>query len=224
MRLLGILLQAAYLSSRHTLFGLRIDVALTAASLVGALLTVQQGQPMWSAALLAVGIAGMLLLAAGRRTGYVLFRPSGRPAPADEPAQLPTDSQVPVHASGPFAVRNQVRCLANHPAFYTTPRSREHILMARQKTGRLLLLGKSQPNDWGWWYQFFRPEAIERVELGRAIHGWRPRPALRVSYWVEDDDGRRQQVATILGFDRADRLAQVWGDLTLDWPASRPTP
>jgi hypothetical protein len=86
--------------------------------------------------------------------------------------------------------------------------------MANLQQTRLLLFGQSPESDWGWWYQFFQPEAIERVEFGTVIHGWRPRLALQVRYRVEANEGREEMVETVLTFDDEQMRTLAWVDLT----------
>jgi hypothetical protein len=128
-----------------------------------------------------------------------------------------------VHATGLFSVHGQERFLVEQPAIYTTPRSREHIIMARLSPTRLLLLGKSDADGWGWWYQFFRPEMIESVQMGQAVHGWRLRPALRIVYRIEDEQERQQSVETILSFEDREHRLRVWSDITHEQRASGAT-
>ncbi|MBN1933275.1 MAG: hypothetical protein JW934_01350 [Anaerolineae bacterium] len=130
------------------------------------------------------------------------------------------DSQVGLQATGRFAVHGQERYLVEQPAIYTTPRSREHIVMVKLESTRLLLLGKSDPEAWGWWYQFFRPETITSVQIGQVVHGWRIRPAIKVVYWVEDNKERQQRVETVLSFDYLEHRSLIWADITHDQPKS----
>jgi hypothetical protein len=221
--LLGLILRVAYKLRRHRLLGIPMDWLAVLLALAGALILWHRLGVLWAAVVGGLAAMGVLVIWLSGRLDYLIFR--RRPEPNPNPAQdgLEADREVSVHATGPFAVHGQERYLVEHPAIYTTPRSREHILMAKLNPTRLLWLGKSDPDAWGWWYQFFRPEMIESIEMGQAIHGWRARPALRIVYWVEDEDERRQTVETVLSFEDRARRSLVWADLTREQHVSGAT-
>jgi hypothetical protein len=211
---LGLILKTCYRLRRHRLMGIPLDWLIIGLFLLVALVLFRLGEPAWALLLALMTVAGLLVILLSWRVDYLIFRPrtrAGRPRTGE---RLEPDREVRIRATGPFAVHGQERYLVEQSAVYTTPHSREHILMAEIEPTRLLLLGHSDPDAWGWWYQFFAPDTIESVQVGDAVHGWRVRPALKVVYWVEDDRQRRQQVETVLSFDSQECRALVWDDLT----------
>ncbi len=222
MRILGLFLQLSYQLSRHRVMGVRMDLLGLGACLVAALVGIQAGP--WSRAVLLLALAlGLLaLVSLARRNGYILFRSNPGAEPKHPPTPAPPDTELSVRATGHFAVRDQVCYLVEHRAIFTTPRSREHILMTQLRRSRFLLIGQSHASAWGWWYQFIKPEALIRVELGVIVHGWRPRTALRVGYRSTDSKGTERTADTILSFDDERSRALAWADLTQEMRA-RPT-
>jgi len=181
-------------------------------------------KPAWAALFAGLAIAALLAMWLAGRVDYLIFRPRSEAGADVAQERLEPDREIAVHATGRFAVHGQERYLVEGRAMYTTPRSREHIVMARLAPTRLLLVGKSDAEAWGWWYQFFRPEMIELIETGQAIHGWHTRPALRVVYQVEDERERQQSVSLILSFEDRERRSLVWADVTHEQRASGASP
>jgi hypothetical protein len=222
MRLLGLFLHLSYRLSRHRVMGVRMDLLGLGACLVAALACFQAKPWSWAVLILALVLGLSALVALAQRNGYVLFRSDPETTPKRPPTPPPPDSELPVRATGHFTIRDQVCYLVEHRAILTTPRSREHILMAHLRRSRFLLVGQSHASNWGWWYQFIRPEALIRVELGVIAHGWQPRTALRVSYQTTDSKGNERTAGTILSFDDEQARALAWADLTREMRA-RPT-
>jgi hypothetical protein len=223
MRLLGLLLNLSYRLSQHRIMGVRMDLLGMGAGLVAAVICFRLRQWGWAALLLALILGSGTLFVVAQRSGYVLFRPDPRAKPERPLRPPPPDSELPVRATGHFAIRDQIRYLAEHRAVLTTPRSREHILMACLQRSRFLLVGQSHASNWGWWYQFIRPEALTGVELGVIVHGWQPRRALRVSYRSTDSKGNQRLAETILSFEDEQGRAVAWADLTQELRARATT-
>jgi hypothetical protein len=126
--------------------------------------------------------------------------------------------KVALRASGVFEVGEQ-RC------YYVEARGSleatelgERVLMVQVKPLSLLGFLGSREEEWGWWYIFFRPEELATPVSGRLCFGWRPRPALRLSYRGQDrplaylsfeDPRTRDRVAADLQVAGAGRAADV---------------
>ena len=223
MRLLGLFFRLAYRLSRHRVMGIRMDLWGLGAGLIAGLVCLRLEQWGWATLLLAVVLGFTALVIAAQRNGYVLFRLEPGAAPERPPGPPPPDTELPVHATGYFGIRDQLRYLAEHRAILTTPRSREHILMTCLRRSRFLLVGQSHPSNWGWWYQFIRAEALTGVELGVILHGWQPRTALKVRYQTTDNKGNPRPAETILSFEDEEARAVAWADLTQEMPARATT-
>ena len=214
MRLSGLFFQISYHLRRHVVMGVRMDVFLVAACLLGALISLGAKESSWGVALLTLALGGSALITIAQRRGYLLLLPDSDPhIPPSYPALEP-DTELPIRASGHFSIRDQVCYLVEHQTILTTPRSREHILMAKLQSSRLLLIGHSRSSEWGWWYQFLKAEAIDQVVPGMVIHGCQPRLALQVRYQSLDQEGRDETAETILTFDDQETRALAWADLT----------
>ena len=144
MRIVGLFFQQSCQFSRHVLLGLRMDVWGVVVCLVSAFALLRREGSVWGGVLLALALGGLVLIGAAQRKGYILFRPDPATQPTLPPTPLPPETELSIRASGDFAVRDHVRYLAEHPTIYTTPRSREHILMAHLQPGRRLLIGHPQ--------------------------------------------------------------------------------
>jgi hypothetical protein len=219
MRFLGPLLHLSYRLSGHRVMGVRMDLLGLGAGLMAAVVCFRLRQWAWAVLLLALVLGSAVLFVMAQRSGYVLFRPDSRAKPERAPRPPPPDSELPVRATGHFAIRDQIRYLAEHRAILTTPRSREHILMACLQRSRFLLIGQSHAGNWGWWYQFIRPEAMTGVELGAIVHGWQPRTAIKVSYQSTDSKGNQRLAEMILSFEDEQGRAMAWADLTQEMRA-----
>lgn len=212
--LLGLILKIGYLLHRHRLMGIPMDWLAIGLLLLVALALSRTGDAARVALLIALAVLGIVLILLAWRVDYLVFRPHTQACRERAREQLEPDREVKTRATGQFAVHGQEQYLVEQPAVYTTPRSREHIIMAKLDRTRLLLLGTSDPKAWGWWYQFIAPDRIESVQAGHSVHGWRIRPALKIVYWLEDDRERQQRVETILSFDNPECCSLVWDDIT----------
>ena len=181
--------------------GVRMDVLGVLACLLGSVIVLSQRVWDWGVLLLALALAGASLVIHSRQKGFIIFRPAPETRPSPPFPVYESNHELSVRASGYFAIRDQVRYLANHQATLTTPASREHVLMARLEQSRFLLFGKSRSSDWGWWYQFIPATAITAVAFGTVTHGWRRQLALKASYWVQDGQDKDELVETVLSFD-----------------------
>jgi hypothetical protein len=86
--------------------------------------------------------------------------------------------------------------------------------MARLDPTRFLLLARSLDMDTGWWYVFFVPRRVLRVQTGRVLCGLRSCPGLEICYQPTEGKGREETV--YLAFDDVDVLRRVLDDLRLD--------
>ena len=223
MRFLGFFLAIVYRFNRHYWLGLPLSVWVELGLVGGALFSMKRAHPAVPYLLLALAVAYALLYLIGLRARYALFRPtSGKPGPPPDVPQ--PDTEIAVWLTGRLAVHEQTRTLAHQPATLTTPRSREHILMTELKRSRLLLLASSRPEEWGWWYQFIKPEAIVDLEWGQLHHGWRPQPAIRITHRVERKEDKYELEKTILAFENHKTRLRAWSDLSLDWTPPPPNP
>lgn len=214
MKILGLLLKIAYLFRRHFLFAVRMDLLLLGSLLIGMLFDFRAGQHTWGTILLIASLAWLMLMLFAHRTGYLVFHANPRSLYAAPPAPLKPDAVFDIKACGPFSIRDQVILLINHPIQYTTPRSREHILMTELKRSRLLLIGQTRDHEWGWWYQFIKPQTIIDVQAGQIIHGWRPQLGLQIRYTGEIKEGEPETLEAILIFEDQDTRNLVWEDLS----------
>jgi hypothetical protein len=217
---LGLILKVAHQLRYHRLLGIPMDWLAVGIVLAAALVCWRRSETVWAALSAGLAAASLLAIWLAERVDYLIFRPCAQMDPNPARDRLESDREIRVNATGRFAVHGQERYLVEHPAIYTTPRSREHIVMAKLAPTRLLLLGKSDPEAWGWWYQFFRPEMIESIEIGQAVHGWRIRPALKAVYRVEDEKGHQHAVETILSFENCEQRSLIWADITHEQRAS----
>jgi hypothetical protein len=216
MRFSGLFFQISYHLRRHVVMGVRMDIFLVAACLLGALVTLGQKEWSWGMALLTLALGGFALVIIAGRKGYLLFLPDSNTHLSPPYPVLEPDTELLIRASGHFAIRDQVCYLVEHQTILTTSRSREHILMAKLQPGRFLLIGHSRSSEWGWWYQFLKAEAIDQVVLGVVIHGWQPRLALQVRYQIHDRGDQEETAETILSFDDQETRALAWAGLTYE--------
>ena len=222
MRLLGLLLAIVYRFNRHYWLGLPMSVWVELGLVGGAFFAMQRAHPAVAYLLLGLALAYVLLYLFGRLTRYAIFRPAAG-APSSPLAAPGPDTEIAVRLTGRLAVHDQIRILAHQPATLTTPRSREHILMTELRRSRLLLLATSRPEEWGWWYQFIKPEGILLLEWGLLHHGWRPQHAIRITHRVEREDDKIELEKTILAFENQEDRLRAWSDLILDWIPPQPT-
>ncbi len=215
MRFLGLVYQFFYRCRRHYLMGLRLDNLVLLSLLLGAILALSQNAWELGGPLLVLSLTTLIFIIHSRRNGYVIFQENSEVLPPSSLPEYKPNQELPLGASGYFAIRDQIRYLADHQAILTTPPSREHILMTKLEASRYLLLGKSPTCDWGWWYQFIPAAAIDAVLIGTVVHGWRCQPALRLSFRVQSgQDEEEERVETILSFANQDLLLLAWANLT----------
>jgi hypothetical protein len=216
MKLLGLVFQAKYKLSRHVFLGIPMNIWLISILAGGAIACQLLGRPVCSAALSILAAADVIIGFWAKKSGFVKFSPSNENLDLpDEP--LGADVELFVQAFGCFRVRSDVRYLAHHPIIYSTSKSREHILMAQFEQKRFLLVGISPEEDWGCWYQFIKPEEIDRIEPGTIYHGLQPRFGLLIKHRFENDEEKYEQVETILAFDSLLERSLVWEDLNREF-------
>jgi hypothetical protein len=174
----------------------------------------------WAQAI-ALAVLGALLLVAvewARRQGYQVFVSEDVALPTGVQPPIEVDTVVRCRVAGLFAVGKGKRSMVNEEAVFTFVRSREHILMARLRQTRFLLLSRSQAAESGWWYVFFRPEQVTSVQVGHVLWGFRAHPALAVRYRCGQ---RKNQEETIhLTAQDPETLGRIWDDLRRDVPVN----
>ena len=149
-----------------------------------------------------------------RRQRYVHFRPEALLNDPPPPAGLDMAGLIPIRAGGWFTVEGKRQYYVNLDADYQTVPSREHIVLGRVYPSRFLLLGRWLEQEIGWWYIFFEPAMIRKVQVGHLHFGARPRLAVQLTYGPDV-----KTLETIyLTFDNLTTLEQVWADLTVDAP------
>lgn len=213
----GLILKVAYLLSRHHMFGnslSRWSVVLSAlATGLASWRLFQSPVLALIQAGLGAGIVALVLWQAKRRR-YLRFVPQAA-ADADPPGPqaLASEDKVPALASGYFAVNNMRRYFVETAAQFQVFETRERVVMANVAPSRLLLLARTPEHEWGWWYTFFQPSMIARVETGQLCFGLRQRPALKIELNVGPEEAPE---ALFLSFDDEAARAVVWADLQFD--------
>jgi hypothetical protein len=129
-------------------------------------------------------------------------------------APLAPEELVAVRASGSFTVEGQTRYYVDVEAEFETVGTREHIVLARVRASRFLLLGRWPSPELGWWYIFFRPESIRELSSGSLCFGPQDQPTIRVVYAPDKDT----EETFYLSFADRGVLHRVWADLVLDAP------
>jgi hypothetical protein len=166
--------------------------------------------------------AGILVWARQRR--YIYFRPLA-PGVAAWPGELLADDPpppagldmadlIPIRASGWFTVEGMRQYYVDLDADYQTVPSREHMILARVYPSRFLLLGRWPGREIGWWYIFFEPAMVRRVQVGHLHFGARPRPAVQLTYGPDV----KTQETILVAFDNLTAFKKVWADLIVDTP------
>ncbi len=122
--------------------------------------------------------------------------------------------KISVRVTGWFSVGNKTRYFVNEVAFYQTFETRERVLMVAIPRSRWLLLWHSPENDVGWWYNFFTPPQLQRVEHGQLHFGARPRPALKLH--LSPEDGRKAAAIFYISTHTPADMAQLIADLKAD--------
>ena len=211
-RVVGAVFAVAYALRRSKFGFLRLHVAATLLSLIGAGYAVYSGWVRGFAPANAVAVVVSLLfialmLWAGRR-GYLLFRPHPdmRFGGVEE---LAAEQKLFLRGSGSFEVSNMRRYLVEVPVVFWSTELADHILAAKVRA--LNLLGVGVPSaERGWWYVFLEPRQVLDIVPGQVCFGLRCRPAVRVTYVAKRghevlhlscDD--RRQLSILLGELRA---------------------
>jgi hypothetical protein len=144
-----------------------------------------------------------------KRMGFIIFRRRESPS-SPNPPELASDEKVAVRATGLFEVRGERRYLVEVIADFATMETREHIVMARMLD--LRFLAGAPKDDAGWWYIFFKPHTIRRIEVGQVHFGLRARPAIKLRYQTKE--GKVEPVH--LSFDDPLQMQRVLEDLRRD--------
>jgi hypothetical protein len=127
---------------------------------------------------------------------------------------LQVDEHVQGWASGWVAVGAKRRYVANERSWYSTVRTREHILMVGLGRTRFTLVATSPTEEAGWWYAFVQPAGIREVRTGYVSHGSKALPGLRLCYQPESDEEREERL--YLAFADGETTQRVIDDLRLD--------
>jgi len=213
----GIVLQLVYRLRRHFWGGwsmgrwLGVLLLLTVA---GVLVRSRMADWPLAAALGVLFMAYSGILYWARRQRYVQFRSKALLDDPPPPAGLDMTGLIPIRASGWFTVEGKRQYYVDLDADYQTVPSREHIILARVYPSRFLLLGRWPEREIGWWYIFFEPAMVRRMQVGHLHFGARPRPAVQLTYGPEVKTQETVQVT----FDSLTALKQVWADLVVDAP------
>jgi hypothetical protein len=224
---IGILLQLSYRLHRHFVAGWSLGRWLgTLLVVAGLTVLIAQRSITWQVILVTVLFLTYLgiLLWAGRK-GYVHFRtsPSAETLLRQTLAKAPLlpEELVPVRAGGLFTVEGQDQYYVDLEANYESVRSREHIVLARVRFSRFLLLGSWPDYELGCWYIFFQPSMLRQIRAGYLHFGHQPRLAIEIVY-TPDEETRH----TVYLASEAALLRRIWEDLMQDAPpdvnASRP--
>ena len=212
----GTLLRLFYRLRRHLWGGWPLSRWLGLLLLGGALLALLYGWPVFWPAVLLGGLYGLylLLLVWAARRRYVRFQPAS-PPPTKQPLRpLRREELVRLRASGWFTVEGQGRYYADLEAHFETVGTREHIILGRVTPSRFLGVGRWPADELGWWYIFFQPAMIRRLEMGRFSHGSQPRWAIHVVYAPDQE----AEESIYLVFDELSPLWRVLADLLADVP------
>lgn len=214
-RIIAVLFDLAYKMQTHYLFSVSLRNWLWGLFILPPLAALL-GRLSWLHVIW-IALLGVLLLAAvewARRRGYLVFVPTqvGTGEAASQPPAI--DEYVTCRASGLFAVAGNQRYIVGEPAQITYVSTREHIVMARLKRTRFLLLARSLAGEAGWWYVFFLPHHVQQVRAGHVFHGLRPRPALAIRYRCAERDGREETV--YLACATIEDLERIRSDLQID--------
>jgi hypothetical protein len=174
-----------------------------------------------AAAILLAWLAYLGLMALAARSRYLHFRAlPGAAARLQEEGTAPPLGKlemVPARASGWFTVEGQGQHYVDLDADFETTGSREHIVLARVRPSRFLLLGRWPGHELGWWYIFVQPGAIRGLSLGHLHFGLRRSLGLRLDYAFKTD--RKERIESVfLTFSDAATLRRVWEDLVRDAP------
>jgi hypothetical protein len=218
-RLISWFYSLAYKVEHHYLFKTSLTNWLWVLMVVPPLVALLGRLAWWTAILLSL-LVGLMLIGIqwAKRQGYILFEPGPVEQSPKAAQPIEVDEQVAGWASGLFSVGNRERRLLDSTASISYVSTREHIVMARVKRTRFLLLTQSMKAETGLWYAFFMPQALVRIRTGTIWSGFRARPGLEIQYKPEE---RPEQEETFyLGFDDVETLRRVQADIEVDAPAN----
>lgn len=214
MRLRGALNRLAYDFTRHRVAKVPLVWWLLGLTVLWIAL-LASGRAAWTAAGMVAAILAAALLVAiavGRRARYVVFQSHGPADPAPT-RPLQPEEKIPVRATGYFEVSGMRQYFANIEAWFETVETREHIVIARNAFSRFLLFAKTLSGEQGIWYAFFRPEAVQEVEIGDLCFGWHVRPAICL---VIQLDFQKEDDVLYLAFEDGETRDLVLNDLLAD--------
>jgi hypothetical protein len=236
---IGIILRLAYRLRRHLWLGWSLARWFGSLLALTALVALIR---WWSYPWFAASLGGLLLgyllaLSWAARRQYVHFRatPEVTAMLQNSPSLAPLRAEelVPLRVSGMFTVEGQDQYYVDLDAQLETVQSREHIVLACVLPSRFLLVGRWSGAELGWWYIFFQPAMIRRIDVGQLTFGPQARPAIRLIYATDDErqrhreagspgNGHRASRATLqtiyLACDEATALRRIWDDLRRDAP------
>ncbi len=214
MRLRGILNRLAYDFTRHRVARVPLAWWLLGLTLfwIALLALGRTALTVAGTAVTVLAAALLLAIALGKQARYVVFQSHGRPDP--KPTRpLRREEKIPVRATGYFEVGGMRRYFASIEAWFETVETREHIVIASNPFSRFLLFAKTLSGEQGIWYAFFRPEAIQHLEVGDLCFGWHVQPAIRMV--LQPDDEKDRDILYLV-FEDGGTLDLVLNDLLAD--------
>jgi hypothetical protein len=210
MSIVGFILKTSYQLSRHRMGPLRLNF-------LPLLFALASGW-MWRTGSLTGGRTALIIVLClilvlvtllAKRQGFIVFR-RREPSLSPNPPELTPDEKVAVRATGLFEVRAERHYFVEVTADFATMETREHIVMGRMLDVRFLV--GTPKTDAGWWYIFFKPHTIRKIEVGKVHFGLRAHSAIKVKY--EAKEGRIEPV--YLSFDDLLQMQRVLEDLRRD--------
>ncbi len=180
-----------YRLHRHYLGGWTLARWIVLALLAAPVLAIPTGREK-TIALAVVSLTVLLAIRLTRRRGYVRFDPTpdtDADITAIPPQALPFDEKLSIRLTGTLAVSGMARHMVNVPAQYQTFQTRERVLMAQIAPHRWLHLFPVSGTETGWWYAFFTPDRLQRMEAGRLHFGRHPHPAFRLTLAPKEPGG-----------------------------------
>lgn len=175
---------------------------------------------------IAIGIVGLFGLSLilgfwyAYRQDYFIFEPDSsqtdltkRNHTSSILEQIQPFQQISLRATGTFTVEGKKRFYVEESATYQFFETRERAIMVAIPPEQFLWLARPQLTEVGWWYAFFRPEAIETLVLGTMIFGQKTRSALQLSYQADHVESLE---ILYLSFDNQAQREQILRDLLAD--------
>ncbi len=210
------LFQLAYWLDRHYLFQIPLQRWPWLLLVFSPLLALWR----WMDCKLAVSVsalAALILATTGwaRRRRDAIFEPAPL-AVSSEDALPAVDEQIRGWAYGRFGVEGRETYLADVEAYLSYVPTREHVVMANVRQTSFLLLARSPAGEVGWWYAFFVPTRVRKVETGHVCWGLHKRPALAIHYLPGDGE---EEETLYLAFADESTTGRVLADLQRDVPA-----